>query len=78
MRVGILVTQQEAVSTSPFIKAQQIDKQQSYLSEDVDWISILSISLTFPNHAATQITQGRSILSTGTKLSCSTICIDTK
>ena len=44
-------------------------------SHDDAWSSILSINLTFPNHAATQITAGRSILSTGVRLSCSTICI---
>lgn len=37
-------------------------------------ISMLSINLTFPNHAAIHITTGLSIFSTGFKLSCSTIC----
>jgi hypothetical protein len=44
-------------------------------SRDGGWISMLSINLTFPNHAATQITAGQSILSTGVRLSCSTICV---
>lgn len=35
---------------------------------------MLSISLTFPNHAATQNTVGLLISSTASKVSCSTIC----
>lgn len=49
--------------------------RQQQNPQDCIWISILSINLTFPNHAATQMTTGRSIVSTDTKLSWSTICV---
>jgi hypothetical protein len=70
--LGLLLLRRKWYAILPCLNifVHQIDKTVELST----WISMLSISLTFPNHAATQITQGRSILSTGTKLSCSTIC----